>query len=220
MFPLFLVICSENYSVLLYRFLFHTLSCTLLSCLDIFCSTVKHYCSFFFLFFFSLHLGICSGMNVCSYACFIFILENRRVKETCLMLELELICLWNKLPQETKFIKQTLCRSFVSCRLKKVVGKNITPAANLLGMPGSWGCVRVCFRDRGGKALLTEYAAGEGEKGTYWIEVLFVEGSLHCCWTNFNSFGHLRNFPIFKTSWVLSYSLLESRALFLLYRTF
>lgn len=80
------------------------------------------------------------------------------------MLELELICLWNKLPQETKFIKQTLCRSFVSCRLKKVVGKNITPAANLLGMPGSWGCVCVCFRDRGGKALLTEYTAGEGEK--------------------------------------------------------
>lgn len=160
MFPLFLVICSENYSVLLYRFLFHTLSCTLLSCLDVFCSTVKHYCSFFF---FSLHLGICSGMNVCSYACFIFMLENRRVKETCLMLELELICLWNKLPQETKFIKQTLCRSFVSCRLKKVVGKNITPAANLLGMPGSWGCVCVCV-------------SGTGVEKPYWQSILQEKG--------------------------------------------
>lgn len=198
MFPLFLVICSENYSVLLYRFLFHTLSCTLLSCLDVFCSTVKHYCSFFF---FSLHLGICSGMNVCSYACFIFMLENRRVKETCLMLELELICLWNKLPQETKFIKQTLCRSFVSCRLKKVVGKNITPAANLLGMPGSWGCVCVCvFQGQGWKSPTDRVYCRRRGKGTNWIEMLFVEGSPHCCWTNFNSFGHLRNFPIFKTS--------------------
>lgn len=114
-------------------------------------------------FFFSLHLGICSGMNVCSYACFIFMLENRRVKETCLMLELELICLWNKLPQETKFIKQTLCRSFVSCRLKKVVGKNITPAANLLGMPGSWGCVCVCV-------------SGTGVEKPYWQSILQEKG--------------------------------------------
>lgn len=146
--------------------------------------------------FFSFHLGICSGMNVCSYAWFVFTLENRRVKETRLMLELKLICLWNKLPQETKFIKQTLKKL---CFLQAEEGGREKYYTSCRSLRDAWllkVCACMCFRDIGEKALLTEYTAGEGEKGTSWMEVLFVKGSPHCYWTNSNSFGHLRNLKL------------------------
>lgn len=64
-----------------------------LSCLNIFCRTLSAWCSLPQLCPACACVCLCSVMNRCLRTCFIFMLENKRVKETHLVLELKAACL-------------------------------------------------------------------------------------------------------------------------------
>lgn len=125
-------------------------------------------------------------MNRCLRTCFIFMLENKRVKETHLVLELKAACLWSKLSEEAWFPAGCL----------KVAAKNTLHQLHLLRQ----NVYMYVFEGEGGiKPLGRVYCRSErkettvGLKWVSWMVVWFVTGSALCYWT-FLSHGHLRCF--------------------------